>query len=665
MGYMSDQVYKDLGAKLEVSASKWKSVDLKGAFSTQDIGTARLVFPLSKERGDLTLDTVEAHIYLSGDGLKSESRADIDTSNNIVTYVLSDEEIKHAGTIVAELYLNYENGQKLSAHKFQFKIDRALKDQDIEITESVYNVTIDDLIATYTDKFEQLMSELSRQQTKYSDLQVELVSSSFEKLRMGQAVKILCYGDSLTYGYDIYSADKRPADSIPTSNGTKHIRERASTTYPEALESAVKQVYPNVSVQNWGYSGDTVLTSYSHWNGVNPNAEITLMMLGHNDSKSATESMHDFIAGYKKIIERALDWGSAIILLTPPKQKNGADFTVDTYSQAVMQLAKEYHAPLIDMAELTAGISADCYSDSVHFNGKGYDYIGKKLASIFINKSILNMNKVKDHDSLTVTRENSGIQFNENCSYSTSEYFPTEDSVELGKGNALVLKTGGKVYFSFYSQEDNLLFLPSIYAGSKTLNLKMEVNFSAEPANTAITYAFNTTNARAMNKPLKTATFTTTDLNWFSASALYIDGRINASKLLYAPRKGYYTVSIENLDTYGINLFGLEFRNARTALFDNNTLYTLGTFTGDILTLSAGNYEMYSKNALNMPFTEDGLAILEIYVGGSNRKLFKVTNITTKASYEGVYNPAASSSITWKELASVAWTNAQIIASKN
>ncbi|MBC2148078.1 SGNH/GDSL hydrolase family protein [Listeria booriae] len=497
---------------------------------------------------------------------------------------------------------------------------------------------------------------------KLPSTNIELLSTGFEKIRKGNAAKILAYGDSLTYGYDIYSADKRPADTVATSNGTKHTRERASTTYPEALESALKQIYPSVTVQNWGYSGDTVLSSYAKWDGINPGADVTLFMLGHNDSKNATETIADFVAGYKKIIDRALSWGSGVIFLTPPKQQNGTDFTVDTYSQAVIQLAKEYRAPVIDMAELTAGISADCYSDSVHFNGKGYSFIGKKLASLFINKSILNMNTVREHDSLSVTRENSGIQFNENCSYSTSEYFPTEDSVEVGKGNALVVRSGGKVYFSVRADEDNLLFLPSIYAGSKTLNLKIEMDFGAEPANNNITYAFNTTNARTMNKPLKTATFTTADLNWYSASALYIDGRINASKLLYAPRKGYYTISIENLDTYAVNLFNLEFRNAKKALFENNFLYTLGTFTGDILTLQPGNYELYSSNAINMPFAT-GLASIEIYGGGSGRKILKVKNLVSNVTWEGIYNPAATTTLVWNKVitdAPLEWTKAPL-----
>ncbi|MBC2067036.1 SGNH/GDSL hydrolase family protein [Listeria booriae] len=659
---MNEKVYKDLKATLKVSASNSESISLSGSLSTQDIQTGRLKFKLTGSEGNLQLELAEAYIYLSSKTLKSEALATIDKEYNEVVYILSDEEIKHAGNIDGELYLRYPNGQTLSAHKFKFKIERALIDQSIDITESVYNVSFETLIQEYREKFDQLEVELYRQLAKYRNMQQELISGAFEKLRKGEPTQIVCYGDSLTYGYDITSIDKRPADPMPTPNGTLHTRERASTTYPEALESSLKQVYPNVTVKNCGYSGDTVLTSYLKWDKANPEGDITLLMLGHNDSKNAAETISDFMVGYRKIVERALSWGSSIIFLTPPRQKNATDFTVDVYSQAVMQLAKEYQAPVVDMAGVTEGAPASFYSDSVHFNGRGYDFLGKKLASLFLNKTILNVVKVKAHDSLNVIKETSGIQFNENCTMSTSEYFPTEDATETGKGVALVLKTGGKAYFSFYAEEANLLFLPSVYAGSKTLNLKVEMNFAAETANNAISYAFNTTSARVMNKPLKSTTYVSTDLNWYSSAALYIDGRINTSKLMYAPRKGWYTVTIENLDTYAINLFNLEFRNAKGAMFGNNTLYTLGTFTGDILTLAAGDYELYSNGATNMPFSGAALSTLEIYNGGSNRKLFKVTNLTSKAIYEGVYNPASSAQVIWKEVATTEWTNIQVAA---
>ncbi|MBC1272698.1 BppU family phage baseplate upper protein [Listeria booriae] len=159
---MSDEVFKDLGATLEVSATKRASLDLKGAFSTQDIKTARLVFSLTKPKGELLLDTVDAYIYLVGETLKSESKAILNKDNATVTYVLSNDEIKHAGRICGELYLRYADGRVLSAHKFHFKIDRAFIDQDIEVVESVYNVSIEELITHYRDRFNQLEVELDR-----------------------------------------------------------------------------------------------------------------------------------------------------------------------------------------------------------------------------------------------------------------------------------------------------------------------------------------------------------------------------------------------------------------------------------------------------------------------------------------------------------------------
>ncbi|MBC2389081.1 BppU family phage baseplate upper protein [Listeria booriae] len=158
---MNENVYKELGATLQVSSLNSAPVTLNGSFSTQDKNTARLSFRM---KGDnLQLDTVEACVYLSSKTLKSEATATIDTAYNTVSYVLSDEEISHAGNIDGELYLRYPNGQILSAHRFRFKIDRALIDQNVEIVEAVYNTTIERLMQEYRDKFNNLDIESERQ----------------------------------------------------------------------------------------------------------------------------------------------------------------------------------------------------------------------------------------------------------------------------------------------------------------------------------------------------------------------------------------------------------------------------------------------------------------------------------------------------------------------
>ncbi|MBC2369382.1 BppU family phage baseplate upper protein [Listeria booriae] len=158
-----NEVYKDLGTTLEISSLHQSSIDLVGSFSTQDVKTARLIFKLTKDNVAMPLSGLDAHIYLTGTTLKSESKAEINKDTSTVSYVLSNEEIKHYGPVQAELYLRYTNGQTLSVHKFHFTIDQALIDQDVEIIDHVYNASIEELMHEYRDKFDNLEVELNRQ----------------------------------------------------------------------------------------------------------------------------------------------------------------------------------------------------------------------------------------------------------------------------------------------------------------------------------------------------------------------------------------------------------------------------------------------------------------------------------------------------------------------
>lgn len=166
-----NEVHKDLGTTLEISSAHQNSIDLQGSFSTQDIKTARLIFKVTKDNVAMPLSGLDAHIYLASATLKSESKAEIDKDTSTVSYVLSDEEIKHYGPVQAELYLRYTNGQMLSVHKFHFTIDQALIDQDMEVIEFVYNATIEELMEEYRDKFDNLEVEFNRQ---LEDVKTEL-----------------------------------------------------------------------------------------------------------------------------------------------------------------------------------------------------------------------------------------------------------------------------------------------------------------------------------------------------------------------------------------------------------------------------------------------------------------------------------------------------------
>src|SRR5699024_884128 len=61
--------------------------------------------------------------------------------------------------------------------------------------------------------------------------------SFMKNIRETKEVKITCVGDSLTYGSDVTSEDRRPASDKVFPDGSTSGITRASTTYPEALQS--------------------------------------------------------------------------------------------------------------------------------------------------------------------------------------------------------------------------------------------------------------------------------------------------------------------------------------------------------------------------------------------------------------------------------------------
>ncbi|KWW17965.1 hypothetical protein AS888_20865 [Peribacillus simplex] len=102
-------------------------------FSTQDQGTAKLIFSLSKDGLPLPLSSAAtAKIFLRmADGSVFEKIVSIvDQIHGKLEYVL-EEEISHPGLAKGELNINYANGQALSVCKFSFNIDASLMDQDI------------------------------------------------------------------------------------------------------------------------------------------------------------------------------------------------------------------------------------------------------------------------------------------------------------------------------------------------------------------------------------------------------------------------------------------------------------------------------------------------------------------------------------------------------
>ena len=88
----------------------------------------------------------------------------------------------------AELYVNYDNGQKLSVHKFSFEIDRALVDQDIVPVAEYYIEDFEDLKAVIVEMSDEAELMLTELQKKFETLDnIETKEGAQEKADAAEA----------------------------------------------------------------------------------------------------------------------------------------------------------------------------------------------------------------------------------------------------------------------------------------------------------------------------------------------------------------------------------------------------------------------------------------------------------------------------------------------
>ncbi|WP_422449389.1 BppU family phage baseplate upper protein, partial [Thermoanaerobacterium sp. DL9XJH110] len=84
----------------------------------------------------------------------------VDPVGGVAQYVLTSDEIKHYGTVNAELNLYYANNQALSVHKFSFNIDRALVDTDIAPIAEYYIDDFEALIAKVNELYDEAIATM-------------------------------------------------------------------------------------------------------------------------------------------------------------------------------------------------------------------------------------------------------------------------------------------------------------------------------------------------------------------------------------------------------------------------------------------------------------------------------------------------------------------------
>lgn len=383
----------------------------------------------------------------------------------------------------------------------------------------------------------------------------KLLSLKLQKLSKGEKMTVVCQGDSMTYGQDTVSTDKRPADGTLCDDTSSHSHQRAGVVYPEALKQYLDEIYPNVNhnVINKGYSGDWVERGYQRWSN-NSNADIVFLMYGSNDAdlnaswvpSDVRGNLEKYINDYRKLIERYLNWGTAVVLLTPTRslgQENTKTGRIaEGFRNALTLLGKEYNIPVIDAESFSNGWDNSYYSDSTHFNSKGYKAFAGRLISTLIGNILSNDYKLYSNENISVrlTRDNLVINNGAHVGESENSY----GQVEYTKGKGLVLTpSNGKCYYSFETVEDNMILIPVYGCYGKSLKFTLDFN---NPQGSS-TFKFDCDYAKNINN--QTSFIVSDNVASINNLDKIIKKCINSNKFFHITNKGLHNICIEQTET--------------------------------------------------------------------------------------------------------------------
>jgi lysophospholipase L1-like esterase len=394
-----------------------------------------------------------------------------------------------------------------------------------------------------------------------------LYGTYVKKFRRKEAVKIVTQGDSLTYGHDTVSADKRPADTSPNSDGVVHTQTRASVTYPEALLTRLQYINPLTTLENRGYSGDSVQDGYSRWKSKS-NANLTIIDYGINDAQSYSNINGDLDAyfyWYEQLVIKTILQGSAVAILSPTKINAAGNVGLDisSFRKSLSTFAKKYNLPIIDGHELLRNYDNSIFTDTVHLNGKGYNILGTRVAAALLNTDLHSPLKVTVGNKLltNIQRDNIYTVVNTTIENSGDAPTPSETTTNEAWGTVANIKQDGEILYSFYADTDDLIVIP-YFQISGDLTATIELDFGIEQPRTSIASSIDRTNMQKVAPSTATKALTGAWKNINKLSALGTTENLS----IVITTKGWHTVKIKNINTASKSLFlhGLEFAHFDT-----------------------------------------------------------------------------------------------------
>jgi lysophospholipase L1-like esterase len=383
----------------------------------------------------------------------------------------------------------------------------------------------------------------------YKTKQIVNSGNAARRVCVDESLKITCRGDSLTYG-EATNTGTQPADSTPTQSGRVHNKPRASVTYPQRLQSSLQSVFANtITVVNQGYSGDNTFNGYNDWEA-SVDSDITFIMYGTNDAAdgfSPYQTIDNYVKYYELIIRRELDFGSAVVVMLPPQQKQFSTNTrlLNAYRNSARKLADKYGCVCVDMAEAIRGCDSSIFDDNAHFKTEGYAKIAEAVASVVIAK--IESYEVSGNDSLSVRIDETPIKYD-------FTKWGTQTAKSGQKSPPLTSFTGGyviesntygaKVSFSFYAETDDLIFQPSMYL--QNANCLISLDNESPQMQYSLDDKVQTDIIGINDTPASSKTLSKVDSSFqYDRAASLVEQK---QSRLHISKKGWHTVSLELID---------------------------------------------------------------------------------------------------------------------
>ena len=414
---------------------------------------------------------------------------------------------------MAYIKTTWQDGNTYGAESFN-NIERGIENNDQRLTAiESGNIATIGLDRLETDLLNKFMLDLRT--IPYNGDDVE-----------GTQLKICMMGDSVFYGYaDAKDPEAVEEDCITDDGDSWSLRFtqgkakpfRAKQRIHNGFETGLNAVYGanKVKVIPKLYSGYCAKWAYQHYYA--SGADLVIINYGINDAvgswvnSDGDNYMGDIEAyiGYmRKIVERELQNGTAVVLMTPTRNtmmldnqsvNNDPNDTndrtrIDAYEIALRQMAQEYNIPVIDGQEVTRNLSTHHAYDFCHFTNEDNIAIGYRMAAYFVGQSPLYKNEVQSGTYLGVNPQYDNMNITGLAQFARAAYspnqpmimanvnleFPISDPDWRTKGLMVNISGTGSITWSFYAPVDGMVIIPSVYTKTNGQGVGMQLDFGGK-----------------------------------------------------------------------------------------------------------------------------------------------------------------------------------------